>query len=110
MLFALILKKLGLEVVIAEEGQEGVEKVREEVFDLILMDMQMPRMNGYDATRQIRREGYEMPIIAVTADAMKGDEEKCLQAGCSGYMPKPVDKEKLIEILWQYLSAKKAQP
>ncbi|MBN1123738.1 MAG: CBS domain-containing protein [Sedimentisphaerales bacterium] len=104
MLFSLILKKLGLEVVIAAEGQEGLEKVRQEPFDLILMDMQMPTMNGYEASRQIRQEGYEVPIIAVTADAMKGDQEKCLQAGCTEYLSKPIDKTKLIEILQKYLS------
>ena len=57
-------------------------------------------------SRQIRQEGYDVPIIAVTADAMDGDEQKCLEAGCSGYLAKPVDKGKLIETLGKYLSTK----
>lgn len=103
-LISLLLKKIGLTVTIAVDGLEGVEKASSEPFDLILMDMQMPRMNGYDATRRLRREGFTLPIIAITANAMKGDEQKCLDSGCSAYLSKPVDKKKLYQVLEIYLS------
>lgn len=102
-LISMLLKKMGLEITLANDGVEGVETARRQKFDVILMDMQMPRMNGYEATQQLRSEGFSLPVIAVTANAMKGDEEKCLQAGCDGYLSKPVDRKKLQEMLHRYL-------
>ena len=64
----------------------------------------MPKMNGYDATKLIRKKGYTVPIIALTAYAMKGDEEKCLNAGCDAYLSKPVDAEMLFKTLGEFLS------
>jgi signal transduction histidine kinase/DNA-binding response OmpR family regulator len=103
-LIELLLKKLGLETVVVENGQQAVQKAMTEKFDIILMDIQMPVMNGYEATRQLRKEGIVIPIVAVTACAMKGDDEKCFAAGCSDYLSKPVDRKKLVETLWKYLS------
>ncbi len=103
-LISMLLKKIGLEVTLANDGAEGVEEAHRQKYDLILMDMQMPRMNGYQAAEKLRAEGFSTPIIAVTANAMKGDEEKCLQAGCDGYLSKPVDRKKLYKILRRYLS------
>lgn len=102
-LIRIMLQKMGLEVTIVEDGQQAVEKINNGRYDLILMDMQMPVMNGYDATRQIKAMGIQIPVIALTAHAMKGDEEKCRQAGCDDYLTKPIDRTKLEKILRNYL-------
>ncbi len=99
-----ILEETNLQTDLANDGIEAVSKVMNGSYDLILIDMQMPNMNGYDATRTIREKGYTMPIIALTAYAMKGDEEKCLNAGCDAYLPKPVSAEKLFETMSKFLS------
>jgi CheY-like chemotaxis protein len=109
-LVELLLKKLGVEVVIVENGQLAVQKVMEEKFDVILMDIQMPVMNGYEATNQLRKNGVKIPIIALTACAMKGDDEKCFAAGCSDYISKPIDRKKLVEIIMKYLAVKGLSP
>jgi CheY-like chemotaxis protein len=69
------------------------------------MDIQMPKMNGYEAVKALRKHDIKTPIIALTAYAMKGDDKKCLDAGCNGYMAKPVDHEILLEMLDKYLPA-----
>lgn len=104
-LITILLQKMGLEVALADDGRSAVDQGTSESFDLILMDMQMPTMNGYEATRQLRGKGISTPIIAVTANAMMGDEEKCLEAGCDGYLSKPIDRTKLTQIIGQYLPA-----
>ena len=103
-LIKLLLERLGLEAVIVENGQLAVQKAMAEKFDIILMDIQMPVMNGYEATENLRKEGVKTPIVAVTACAMKGDDEKCFSAGCNDYLSKPIDRKKLIETLSKYLS------
>lgn len=107
-LVKLILKRAGAIVMTAENGLEGVEAVQRETFDLILMDMQMPVMDGYSATRQLRSDGLGIPIIALTAHAMKGDEAKCRDAGCSDYLTKPVDAERVVAIVSKWLSQSQA--
>ncbi|MCX5633903.1 MAG: response regulator [Phycisphaerae bacterium] len=109
MLIELLLKKIGLDIVIVENGRQAVQKALAEKFDLILMDIQMPVMNGYEATKQLRKDGVTIPIIAQTACVMNGDEEKCFAAGCNDYIPKPIDRRKLIEVLLKYLSADSRQ-
>ena len=103
-LIKLLLEKLGLEAVVVEDGQQAVQKAMTEKFDIILMDIQMPVMNGFEATENLRKEGIKTPIVAVTACAMKGDDEKCFYAGCNDYLPKPIDRKKLIETISKYLS------
>lgn len=100
-LISLLLKKAGADVTLAENGKEGLETALAAVeearpFGVILMDMQMPVMDGYSATRSLRQAGYEGQIIALTANAMKDDMNKCLAAGCDAYLSKPVDRELLV--------------
>ena len=98
-----MLEETNLQAETADNGIEAVNKVTSGSYDLIFMDIQMPNMNGYEATKIIRAKGYTLPIIALTAYAMKGDEEKCLNAGCDAYLSKPVDAEKLFETLGKFL-------
>jgi signal transduction histidine kinase/CheY-like chemotaxis protein len=95
-LIGLVLQRRGAQVTMAENGRIGADLALRDRFDLILMDMQMPVMDGYTATALLRQQGLTMPIIALTAHAMKGDQEKCLAAGCSGYVTKPIDADLLV--------------
>lgn len=97
------LEKLGIDVTLVEDGRAAVEETRAKAFDLIFMDIQMPNMTGFEATRAIREAGIETPIVALTANALKGDEQKCLDAGCNAYLAKPLDMEKLFDTLRCYL-------
>ncbi len=101
------LRKLGYAAEVVNNGREALEAIEKIPFDLVLMDIQMPEMDGYQATRAIRHlQGRQrhIPIIAMTANAMKGDREKCLEAGMDDYLPKPVSHEKLKEKLFDWLS------
>lgn len=103
------LEGAGASVEIAEDGQQALDLVEQfekanQPFDIILMDMQMPVLTGYDATRTLRERGFEAPIIALTAGAMKGDRDRCLASGCTDYFAKPVDGPKLIRLVDAQLS------
>ncbi len=106
MLIKLLLEKLDLQVTMAQDGKEAVDKALSQPFNLIFMDIQMPNMDGYEATRALRRNGLKTPIIALTAYAMKGDDEKCFSAGCSDYIAKPIDRETLLRVISKYLPSK----
>lgn len=100
------LEQSGLSVEVAETGREAMDRALASDFDVILMDMQMPEMDGYTAAAELRNRGYSRPIVALTAHAMTGDEEKCLAAGCSGYLTKPVDADRLLKVVAQHLPAR----
>jgi signal transduction histidine kinase/CheY-like chemotaxis protein/HPt (histidine-containing phosphotransfer) domain-containing protein len=106
-LILLVLGVAGIEVEGAENGKVGVDRATETDFDLILMDMQMPVMDGYTATRLLRERGYTKPIIALSANAMKGFEERYLDAGCNGHVTKPVDIDVLLERLARELGGER---
>ncbi|MBI1346255.1 PAS domain S-box protein [bacterium] len=98
-LIRLLLERNGAKVRMAENGQIALNMAAGADFDLILMDMQMPVLDGYSATARLREQGFTGPIIALTANAMTGDREKCEQAGCSGYLSKPVEATQLYAVV-----------
>tara|TARA_R110002095_G_scaffold212213_1_gene201143 strand:- start:1686 stop:3314 length:1629 start_codon:yes stop_codon:yes gene_type:complete len=103
-LIAFILRKAGAEVSLAENGEMAREAAVKAMnagllYDVILMDMQMPVLDGYEATRKIREHGYSGSIISLTANAMEGDREKCINAGCNDHVTKPIDRKKLVGMI-----------
>ena len=98
-LFKAILENAGYEVSIANNGREAVEQTKRQEYSLIFMDVQMPEMNGYEATRAIRAAGIRTPIVAVTASAIKGEQEKCIAAGMDDFLTKPFKKADLLPVL-----------
>ena len=95
-----VLEKAGAEVTLCDDGRAAVDALEADPggHDLILMDVQMPRMDGLEATRHMRESGHTLPIVALTAHAMKGDREDCRAAGCNGYLSKPFDRTELIAV------------
>ncbi len=100
-----ILKNAGLIVTIANNGKEAVEKVKESEFDLVLMDLQMPEMNGFEATKIIKSDPSlkDLPVLAMTANVMKHDIEKCMNAGMQGHIAKPIDTKYLFKMLGKWI-------
>lgn len=102
------LRRAGAEVSIAENGLRAVEMIQAAIdegkaYDVILMDMQMPELDGFEATQQLRSLGYQGPIIALTANAMTGDRERCLAAGCDDYASKPINRKQLLRQIERWL-------
>lgn len=99
------LERKGFEVVCAVDGKEAVERAADSLPDLILMDVSMPIMSGIEATKAIRAsaENRHVPIIALTAHAMEGDRQKCIEAGCNEFATKPVDFKHLISLIEKHL-------
>ncbi len=110
MVAELMLTNVSANVVMAEDGRQAVEILQAQDFDLVFMDCQMPVMDGYKASRTIRRlalpEKANVPIIAMTANAMKGDKEMCLKAGMDDYIAKPVDAQELYNLMEKWLGHK----
>jgi signal transduction histidine kinase/CheY-like chemotaxis protein len=104
-LIKLLLERAGAHVTTAENGAIGCEFALRRAFDLILMDMQMPVMDGYSAARKLRESGLTLPIVALTAHTMAGDREKCLDAGCSDYLTKPINPEHMFAVIERSLPA-----
>lgn len=102
------LTRKGYEVVIAIDGQQGIEMARSETPDLILMDMSLPVVDGWEATRQLKTasETQAIPVIALTAHAMAGDREKAVEAGCNDYDTKPIELPRLLEKIEALLGGK----
>ena len=107
-LIAQVLRKAGAEVTIVENGQLALDTAltardNGTPFDVVLMDMQMPVMDGYTATKSLRSQGYVGPVIALTAHAMSTDRQKCLEAGCSEYATKPIKRKEFIATIRRQL-------
>jgi CheY-like chemotaxis protein len=112
-LISYILKRAGAEVSIFDNGKAICDKMSalepNAWPDLILMDMQMPEMDGYTATRMLLERGVSVPIIALTAHAMSGDRERCLRAGCRDYATKPVDRRLLVDKCAEWIAVGRAE-
>jgi CheY-like chemotaxis protein len=106
-LISLLLQKAGAKVTVVDNGQKALAWINShdrsvDDLQLILMDMQMPIVDGYEATRLLRAAGYNGPILALTAHAMKEDRQKCLDAGCDNYLSKPIDRLTLLRLVSLY--------
>lgn len=104
-LLQFILRKTDLEITFVENGKEALDVALGNHFDVILLDMQMPVMDGYTAAREMRAQGIKVPIIAITANAMKQDVLRCIEAGCTMHLPKPFGRDALLDCLYQQLLA-----
>ena len=110
MLISLYLRSAGADVTVADNGRIGLHLAAAQrdagtPFDLILTDMQMPELDGYGLAAELRRRGFATPVIALTAHAMSGDRDRCLSAGCTDYLTKPIDRRLLVQMIDRYLTA-----
>ncbi len=108
-LIRLILENLGCEVTTVVNGVEALEALKQESFDVVLMDCQMPKMDGFQAARNIRREGFTLPVVALTANVGKEDIERCLTARMNDYLAKPFKQKALVEMVAKWLPAPSGQ-
>lgn len=97
-----MVERLGPSVDLVSNGVEAVSKATAEHYDLILMDMQMPEMDGIEATRKIRQLGVDIPIVALTANVMEQHKQLFIEAGCNDFVAKPINSQKLVEVLTKY--------
>lgn len=94
-----LLKMYGADIETADDGMMAIEKATSDNYEIVLMDIQMPRLGGLEATTELRRQRYFKPIVALTANALKGDRERCFSAGCDGYLTKPIQRQELIQTI-----------
>ncbi len=111
-LIAFLLTRAGYTYEVAENGADALRRLDQSQFKLVLMDMMMPVMNGYDATKAIRANPKlkNLPVIALTANAMKGEDEKCRAAGCSDYLAKPYSKDQILNAISILIKKSQAEP
>jgi two-component system cell cycle response regulator DivK len=109
MLIRRVLEAEGYRVIEAEDGVQGIERLQSQTPDLVLMDINLPEIDGYEMTKRFKQlpSMDKVPVIAVTANVMKGDREKTLAAGCDGYIPKPIDIDALPDQIARFLRKKK---
>jgi len=105
-LVSAIIEQMGFDLTIVDNGQAAVEFLEKEVVDLVLMDCQMPQMDGFTATAQLRAKGIETPVVALTANACEEDQEKCLAAGMNDFLSKPFRLSAMRAILQKWLAGK----
>ncbi|MGQ1889732.1 response regulator [Thermophagus sp. OGC60D27] len=103
--FDAALRRTSAKILWAKDGQKAIELFKDNEVDLVLMDLQLPIMDGYTATREIKKINPNIPIIAQTAHVMSGEREKCMEAGCDDYLAKPIRLKVLIETLSKYLNS-----
>jgi len=99
-----LLEDVGHTVEQVENGEDAVREAQKGNYDLVLMDIQMPKMDGIEATKQLKLAGYAMPIVALTAKAMRGDREEILSAGCDGYISKPFEVDAFVAEVEKYIT------
>ncbi len=104
-MISMFLQKAGAQVELAQDGQEAIDKALNGNHDLVLMDIQMPGMDGYQATQSLREQGYSKPILAVTAHALIEERDKCIEIGCTDHLSKPVNQKELVERVARYSRA-----
>jgi CheY-like chemotaxis protein len=103
--FDAALRRTKATILWAKDGQEAIDMFKANSIDLVLMDLQLPVMDGYTATREIKKINPDVPIIAQTAHVMSGEREKCMEAGCNDYLAKPIRLQILIDTLSKYLNS-----
>jgi CheY-like chemotaxis protein len=106
MLAKRMMERFGCTVTTANDGEEGLAAIAASEYDLVFMDCHMPRLDGYDAVRRLRKMGgshLNLPVVAMTANALEGEREKCLAAGMSDFLPKPVDLKQMEQMLRRWL-------
>lgn len=105
----IVLEEYGTNIIWAKDGKTSIKYCKENAnIDIVLMDINMPEMNGYEATKEIKKFSPYLPIVAQTAFAIAGDREKAIDAGCDNYIPKPIDKDELLEMIHQHIKKKKS--
>ena len=106
-LISYVLEKSGYEVISAETGEEGIELALKETYLFILMDIDLPGIDGVETTKRMRSSGVKMPIIAITSYAMSGDRQKIMEAGCNGYFEKPINPITIMDSIHEIIFKEK---